>query len=73
MYDIETMCREKGRQILLVLFLNYQPLTWFHIVNRVWAITPKPYGIYFRKFTDACMTLRRCVMNIEDNSCLFGL
>ena len=27
MHDIETMCREKGRQHLLVWFLNYLPLT----------------------------------------------
>ena len=27
MHDIETMCREKGRQLLLVWFLNYLPLT----------------------------------------------
>ena len=39
---------------------------------RVRAITPKPYGIYLWNFTDACMTLRRCVVNKEDNSCLFG-
>ena len=39
---------------------------------RVRAITPKPYGIYLWNFTGACMTLRRCVMNKEDNSCLFG-
>ena len=42
-HDIETMCHEQGRQLLLVWFLNYLPLTLFHIVNRVWAITPKPY------------------------------
>ena len=46
MHDIETMCHEQGRQLLLVWFLNYLPLTYFHIVNCVWAITPKPYGIY---------------------------
>ena len=40
MLDIERMCREKGRQLLLVWFLNYLPLTLFHIVNRVQAITP---------------------------------
>ena len=27
MHDIETMCCEKGKQILLVWFLNYLPLT----------------------------------------------
>ena len=27
MHDIETVCREKGRQLLLVWFLNYLPLT----------------------------------------------
>ena len=35
------------------------------------AITPKPYGIYLWNFTGACMTLRRCVVKKEDNSCLF--
>ena len=39
---------------------------------RVRAITPKPYGIYLWNFTGACMTLWRCVMNKEDNSCFFG-
>ena len=37
---------------------------------RVQAITPQPYGIYLWNFTGACMTLRGCVMNKEDNSCL---
>ena len=27
MHDIEIMCHEKGRQLLLVWFLNYLPLT----------------------------------------------
>ena len=27
MHDIETMCREQGRQLLLVWLLNYLPLT----------------------------------------------
>ena len=27
MHDIEVMCHEKGRQLLLVWFLNYLPLT----------------------------------------------
>ena len=72
MHDIETLCHEQGRQLLLVWFLNYLPLTKFHIVNRVLAITPKTYGIYLWNFTGACMTLRRCVKNKEDNSCLFG-
>ena len=31
---------------------------------------PKPYGIYSRNFTSACITLRRCVRNKEDNSCI---
>ena len=57
MHDIETICHEQGRQLLLIWFMNYLPLTKFHIVNRVWAITPKPYGIYLWKFTDACMTI----------------
>ena len=42
----------------------------FELSARVQAITPKPYGIYLWKFTDACMTLRWCVMNMEDNSLL---
>ena len=46
MHDIEAMCNEYGRQLLLIWFMNYPPLTKFHIVNRVWAITPIPYGIY---------------------------
>ena len=35
------MCHEQGRQLLHFWFLNYFPLTKFHIVNRVRAITPK--------------------------------
>ena len=35
------------------------PLTKFHIVNRVRAITPKPYGIYSYNFTSACSVLPR--------------
>ena len=31
---------QKGRQLLHFWFLNYFPLTRFHIVNRVRAITP---------------------------------
>ena len=38
----KTMCHEQGRQLLHFWFLNYIPLTRFHIVNRVRAITPKP-------------------------------
>ena len=36
------------------------------------AVTPKPYGIYSWNFTGAYITIRRCVMNKEDNSCIFG-
>ena len=39
---------------------------------RVRAITTKPYRIYSWNFTGAYITLRRCVMNKEDNSCFFG-
>ena len=39
---------------------------------RVQAITPKPYGIYSWNFTGAYITIRRYVMNKEDNSCIFG-
>ena len=67
----KTMCQQQGRQLLHFWFLNYFPLTKFHIVNRVRAITPKPYGIYSWNFTSACITLRRCVMNKEDNSLHF--
>ena len=55
----------------IFLFLNYFPLTRFRIVNRVRAITPKPYGIYSWNFTSACIILIRCVMNKEDNSYIF--
>ena len=34
MHDIEAMCNEHGRQILLIWFINYLPSTKFHIVNR---------------------------------------
>ena len=61
------MCHEQGRQHLHFWFLNYFPLTRFHIVNRVQAITPKLYGIYSWNFTSAYITLIRCVMNKEDN------
>ena len=39
MHDTEAMCNEHGRQLLLIWFMNYLPLTKFHIVNRVWAIS----------------------------------
>ena len=39
MHDIEAMCNEHGRQRLLIWFINYLPLTKFHIINRVWAIS----------------------------------
>ena len=52
-------------------FFNYFPLTRFHIVNRVRAITPKLYGIYSWNFTSACIILIQCVMNKEDNFCIF--
>ena len=39
MHDIEAMCNEHGRQLLLIWFINYLSLTKFHIVNRVWAIS----------------------------------
>ena len=39
MHDIEAMCNEHGRQLLLIWFINYLPLTKFHIVNRMWAIS----------------------------------
>ena len=39
------MCHEQGRQLMHFWFLHYFPLTGFHIVNPVWAITPKLYGI----------------------------
>ena len=39
LHDIEAMCNECRRQLLLIWFINYLPLTKFHIVNRVWAIS----------------------------------
>ena len=71
MHHTDKMCHEQGRQLLHFWFLNYFPLTRFHIVNRVRAITPKLYGIYSWNCTSACITLIRCVMNKEDNSCIF--
>ena len=41
MHHIETICHEQGRQLLHFWSLFYLPLTKFHIVNRVRAITPK--------------------------------
>ena len=41
MHHINMMCHEQGKQLLHFWFLNYFPLTRFHIVNRVRAITPK--------------------------------
>ena len=46
MHHTDMMCHEQGRQLLHFWFLNYFPMTRFHIVNRVWAITPTLYGIY---------------------------
>ena len=43
-----------------------------YVPLRVRAITPKPYGIYSGNFMSACIALIRCVMNKEDNSCIFG-
>ena len=37
MHDIETMCREKGRQLSLVWFFELLPLTKFHIVTVIIA------------------------------------
>ena len=58
MHNIETMCHEQGRQLLLVWFLNYLPLTKFHYSKQcpghnsltVWNILMKLY---------------RCVHDIE--------
>ena len=58
MHDIEMMCCEKGRQNLLVWFLNYLPLTKFHIVNRVWGHDPLTIWNIFMK-------LYKCMHDIE--------
>ena len=52
--------------------LSVHPSVRQYVPLRVWAITPKPYGIYSWNVTGAYITLRRCVMNKEDNSCIFG-
>ena len=46
----KTMCHEQGRELLHFWFLNYFPLTRFHIVNRVRAITPKLYPRLFEEY-----------------------
>ena len=43
------MCHEQGRQLLHFWFLNYFPLTRFHIVNCVRELTPKLYKNIFMK------------------------
>ena len=47
MHDIEAMCNEHGRQLLLIWFMNYLPLTKFHIdkkdtVQLRWFFKPPP-------------------------------
>ena len=49
MHHTEMMCHEQGRQLLHFWFLNYFPLTRFHIVNRVRAITPKLWPRLFEE------------------------
>ena len=49
--DFLTLNKRLSRRAMLsddssCWFLNYFPLTRFHIVNRVRAITPKLFGIY---------------------------
>ena len=64
MHDIEAMCNEHGRQLLLIWFMNYLPLTRFHIVNRVWAISTL--------IITSCCTCHNYICNLFLNGILAG-
>ena len=64
MHDIEAMCNEHGRQISLIWFMNYLPLTKFHIVNRVWAISTL--------IINPCCTCHNYICNLFLNGILAG-
>ena len=62
----------EGHYVLPLSVQSIHPSVCLYIPLRVWAITPKPYGIYSWNFTCACIILRQCVMNKEDNSCILA-
>ena len=67
-----TLVRPVRLSVHLSVHLSVRSSVRPYVPLRVRAITPKPYGIYSWNFTGAYITLRRCVMNKEDNSCIFG-
>ena len=64
MHDLEAICYEHGRQLLLIWFINYLPLTKFHIVNRVWAISTL--------IITSCCTCHNYICNLFLNGILVG-
>ena len=64
MHDIEAMCNEHGRQLLLIWFINYLPLTKFNIVNPVWAISTF--------IITSCCTCHNYISNLFLNGILAG-
>ena len=64
MHDIEAMCNEHGRQLLLIWFINYLLFTKFHIVNPVWAISTL-------RITSCC-TSHNYICNLFLNGILAG-
>ena len=64
MHDIEAMCNEHGRQLLLIWFINYLPLTKFHIVNPLWAISTL--------IISSCCTCHNYICNLFLNGILAG-
>ena len=63
MHDIEAMCNEHGRQ-LLIWFIDYLPLNKFHIVNPVWAISTL--------IITSCCTCHNYICNLFLNGILAG-
>ena len=64
MHDIEAICNEHGRQLLLIWFINYLPLTKFHIVNPMWAISTL--------IITSCCTCHNYICNLFLNGILAG-
>ena len=71
-YYAPSYSKNSGRALSVTPVRPIRPFICMSVPIRVWAITPKQYEIYLWNFTGACMALRRCVVNKEDNSCLFG-
>ena len=64
-----TSCSGHNSQTVWIIFMKLHRC--IHHIETMYR-TPKPYEIYSWNFTSACITLRWCVMNKEDNSCIFG-